>query len=108
MNTLLGYQDQTQSEEIYLAIRRLKREKLSEQRQAVGINKDLLIKMIAQHLNLLQEEENRGAKMVADWHRQSLMHPNALNTMEEEEIELSAVQQLPVADPRLTPLIATR
>ena len=49
--------------------------------------------MIAQHLNLLQEEENRGAKMVADWHRQSLMHPNALNTMEEEEIELSAVQQ---------------
>ena len=47
INTLLGYQDQTQTEEIYLAIRRLKREKLSEQRQAVGINQDLLIKMIA-------------------------------------------------------------
>ena len=31
INTLLGYQDKTQTEEIYLAIRRLKREKLIEQ-----------------------------------------------------------------------------
>ena len=46
MNALLGYEDKTQTEEIYLAIRRLKRDKLSEQRQAVGINHDLLIKMI--------------------------------------------------------------
>ena len=60
MNTLLGYQDQTQSEEIYLAIRRLKREKLSEQRQAVGINKDLLIKMIATQQETLAGVRNRA------------------------------------------------
>ena len=32
VNTLLGYQNETQTEEIYLALRRLKREKLCEQR----------------------------------------------------------------------------
>ena len=72
------------------------------------IDIDRQLRMIAQHLNPLQEEENRGAKMVADWHRQSLMHHNALNALEAKEIELPAAQQLPVADPRLTPLIATR
>ena len=60
VNTLLGYQDQTQTEEIYLAIRRLKREKLSEQRQAVGINQPLLIKMIATQPETLAGVRNRA------------------------------------------------
>jgi len=47
INKLLGYHDQTQTEEIYLTIRRLKRSKCLEQQQAVGINHDLLVKMIA-------------------------------------------------------------
>ena len=46
INKLLGYQDQTQTEEVYLTIRRLKRSKCLEQQQAVGINRDLLLKMI--------------------------------------------------------------
>ena len=60
INTLLGYQDETQTEKIYLAIRRLKREKLSEQRQAVGINHDLLIKMIASQPETLAGIRNRA------------------------------------------------
>ena len=47
LNRMLGFEDQTQTEEVYLAIRRLKRSKCLEQRQAVGINHDILIKMIA-------------------------------------------------------------
>ena len=46
INKLLGHQDQTQTEEIYLTIRRLKRSKCLDQQQAVGINHDLLLKMI--------------------------------------------------------------
>jgi site-specific recombinase XerD len=46
INKLLGHHDQTQTEEIYLTIRRLKRSKCLEQQQAVGINHDLLVKMI--------------------------------------------------------------
>ena len=43
INKLLGHQDQTQTEEIYLTIRRLKRSKCLEQQQAAGIrNKALL------------------------------------------------------------------
>jgi len=60
VNKLLGYQDETQTEEIYLAIRRLKREKLIEQRQAVGINKDLLVKMIAAQPETLAGTRNRA------------------------------------------------
>ena len=60
VNTLLGFQDKTQTEKIYLAIRRLKREKLSEQRQAVGINHDLLIKMIAAQPETLAGIRNRA------------------------------------------------
>ena len=60
LNKLLGYHDETQTEEIYLAIRRLKREKLSEQRQAVGINQDLLIKMIAAQPETLTGIRNRA------------------------------------------------
>ena len=46
INKLLGHQDQTQTEEVYLTIRRLKRSKCLEQQQAVGINHALLVKMI--------------------------------------------------------------
>jgi integrase/recombinase XerD len=46
INKLLGHQDQTHTEEIYLTIRRLKRSKCLEQQQAVGINHTLLVKMI--------------------------------------------------------------
>ena len=38
LNKLLGFEDQTHTEEVYIAIRRLKRTKCLEQRQAVGIN----------------------------------------------------------------------
>ena len=60
VNALLGFQDKTQTEEIYLSIRRLKREKLSEQRQAVGINQELLIKMIAAQPKTLTGIRNRA------------------------------------------------
>ena len=60
VNTLLGFQDETQTEEIYLAVRRLKREKLIDQRQAVGINQDLLIKMIAAQPETLAGIRNRA------------------------------------------------
>ena len=60
VNTLLGYPDETQTEEIYLAVRRLKREKLIEQRQAAGINQDLLIKMISAQPETLAGIRNRA------------------------------------------------
>ena len=59
VNKLLGYEDRTQTEEIYLIIRRLKREKSVEQRQATGINQDLLIKMIKAQPNTLTGVRNR-------------------------------------------------
>jgi len=59
VNKLLGYEDRTQTEEIYLVIRRLKREKSVEQRQATGINHDLLIKMIKAQPNSLTGVRNR-------------------------------------------------
>ena len=46
INKLLGHQDYTQTEEVYLTIRRRKRSKCLDQHQAVGINHDLLLKMI--------------------------------------------------------------
>jgi site-specific recombinase XerD len=60
VNALLGYEDKTQTQEVYLAIRRLKREKFSEQRQAVGINQDLLIKMIDAQPETLTGIRNRA------------------------------------------------
>ena len=47
LNRMLGFEDQTRTEEVYLAIPRLKRSKCLEQNQAVGINHDILVKMIA-------------------------------------------------------------
>ena len=42
LNKMLGFEDHTRTEEVYLAIRRLKRSKCLEQNQAVGINHDIL------------------------------------------------------------------
>ena len=42
----MGFEDLTHTDEVYLSIRKLKRSKSLEQRQAVGINQDILIKMI--------------------------------------------------------------
>ena len=72
----------------------------------IDINRQLRI--IAHHLNPLQEIENRGAEMVAEWHRQALMHPNAIHDSDEEEDAPPEALVLPVGDPRLTPLIASR
>lgn len=71
---------------------------------------DRQLRMIAQHLNPLSHEESRGAKMVADWHRHSLMHPKALEKLyaEEERAMEAAPLTLPEGDGRLTPLIANR
>ena len=60
LNRMLGFQDQTRTEEVYLAIRRLKRSKCSEQRHAVGINHDILIKMIAVQPDTLAGTRNRA------------------------------------------------
>ena len=60
LNKMLGFEDQTRTEEVYLAIRRLKRSKRLEQRQAVGINHDILIKMIAAQHDTLAGTRNRA------------------------------------------------
>ena len=60
LNRMLGFEDMTQTEEVYLAIRRLKRAKCMEQRQAVGINHDILLKMIAAQPDTLAGTRNRA------------------------------------------------
>ena len=60
LNRMLGFEDQTRTEEAYLAIRKLKRSKCMEQRQAVGINHDILIKMIAAQPDTLAGTRNRA------------------------------------------------
>ena len=60
LNRMLGFQDQTRTDKVYLAIRRLKRSKCLEQRQAVGINHDILIKMIAAQPDTLAGTRNRA------------------------------------------------
>lgn len=60
LNRLLGFDDQTQTEDVYLAIRRLKRSKCLAQMQAVGINYDILIKMIAAQPDTLAGTRNRA------------------------------------------------
>ncbi|MDB4185984.1 tyrosine-type recombinase/integrase [bacterium] len=59
LNGLLGFEDQTFTEDVYLAIRKLKRAKSTEQRQAVGINEDLLTKMIDTQPDNLVGKRNR-------------------------------------------------
>ena len=60
LNKMLGFEDCTRTEEVYLAIRRLKRSKCMEQKQAVGINHDILIKMIAAQPDTLAGTRNRA------------------------------------------------
>ena len=60
INKLLGHQDHTQTDEVYLTIRRLKRSKCLEQQQAAGINHDLLVKMIAAQPDTLAGIRNRA------------------------------------------------
>ena len=60
LNKMLGFEDQTRTEEVYLTIRRLKRSKCLEQRQAVGINHDILIKMISAQPDTLTGTRNRA------------------------------------------------
>ena len=60
INKLLGHQDQTQTEEMYLTIRRLKRSKCLEQQQAVGINHKLLLKMIDAQPDTLTGKRNKA------------------------------------------------
>ena len=59
LNRILGLEDRTRTEEVYLAIRRLKRSKSMEQNQAVGINHDILVKMIAAQPDTLAGTRNR-------------------------------------------------
>ena len=59
LNGLLGFEDQTFTEDVYLAIRKLKRAKCMEQRQAVGINEGLLNKMIEAQPDTLVGKRNR-------------------------------------------------
>ena len=60
LNKMLGIEDKTRTEEVYLAIRRLKRSKCLEQNQAVGINHDILVKMIAAQPDTLAGARNRA------------------------------------------------
>ena len=60
LNRMLGFQDKTHTEEVYLAIRRLKRAKCLEQKQAVGINHDILVKMIDAQPDTLAGVRNRA------------------------------------------------
>jgi integrase/recombinase XerD len=59
LNGLLGFEDQTFTEDVYLAIRKLKRAKCMEQRQAVGINEGLLAEMIKAQPETLVGKRNR-------------------------------------------------
>ena len=60
INTLLGFEDGTHTEEVYLTIRRAKRSKCLDQKQAVGINHDILVKMIDVQPDTLVGTRNRA------------------------------------------------
>ena len=59
LNGLLGFENQTFTEDVYLTIRKLKRAKSTEQRQAAGINEGLLAKMIEAQPDTLVGKRNR-------------------------------------------------
>jgi len=67
---------------------------------------DRQFRMIAQHLNPLGEEANRGAQMLAEWYRLELRHPDAPE--DEDAQRKPPTLTLPEGDARLTPLIASR
>ena len=60
INKLLGFKDGTHTEEAYLTIRRAKRSKCLDQKQAVGINHDILVKMIDVQPDTLVGVRNRA------------------------------------------------
>ena len=60
LNKLLGFEDQTHTEEVYIVIRRLKRTRCLEQRQAAGINHDILIRMINAQPDTLAGTRNKA------------------------------------------------
>ena len=75
------------------------------------IDIDRQYRMISQHLNPLGEAESKGAEIVAEWHRQALMHPDAWERQLDEETGASRSRdplEMPDGDERLTPLIAKR
>jgi hypothetical protein len=73
------------------------------------IDIDRQFRLIAEHLNPLGEDVNRGAKAVAEWHREALMHPRARAKYREDDWEPpSAAVEIPDGDACLTPLIARR
>ena len=73
------------------------------------IDIDRQYRMISQHLNPLGEAESKGAEIIAEWHRQALMHPDAWERQLDEEARRPREPvELPDGDERLTPLIAKR
>ena len=73
------------------------------------IDIDRQYRMISQHLNPLGEAESKGAKIIAEWRRQALMHPDAWERhLDEEASRPRDPVELPDGDERLTPLIAKR
>ena len=73
------------------------------------IDIDRQYRMISQHLNPLGEAESKGAEIIAEWHRQALMHPDAWERqLDEEASRPREPVELPDDDERLTPLIAKR
>lgn len=60
VNTILGYEDHSRTEEVYIAFRKLKRSRSHAQRQATGINLSLLEKMIASQPKTVTGIRNRA------------------------------------------------
>ena len=73
------------------------------------IDIDHQYRMISQYLNPLGEAESKGAEIIAEWHRQALMHPDVWERqLDEEASRPREPVELPDGDERLTPLIANR
>jgi hypothetical protein len=73
------------------------------------IDIDRQYRMISQHLNPLGEAESKGAEIIAELHRQALMHLDAWERqLDEEASRPRDPVELPDGDERLTPLIAKR
>ena len=64
-------------------------------------------RFIATHLNPLKEDENKAAQVFADWHKQALMHQNAIDDLNDVALPSKNVT-LPDGDARLTPLVANQ
>ena len=64
-------------------------------------------RFIAEHLNPLKEDENKAEQVIADWHKQALMHQNELNDLDDAAPPPEAAVLLD-GDARLTPLVASR